>query len=215
MKAKNPGLVHRMTRSVRGRLISGLLILVPLGITLFVLSFIFNITVGVLVPVLHAILPDLPPGAASALSLLLLLSVLYLAGSLASLVLGRKLIAFGERIVDQIPVVKSIYSSSKQVIQLFMHRPEAGMRRVVLISFPSPDLKAFGFVTGEITLPDGTPCYKVFIPTTPNPTTGFLQLSPVASTPVLDLTPEEAIQLIMSGGLLAPAALQVRPAGEI
>lgn len=214
MKPKNPTLLYRMTRSVRGRLISGLLILVPLGITLFVLSFIFNITVGVLVPVLHALLPDLPPLVASALSLGILLAVLYLAGSLASLVLGRKIIAFGERIVEQIPVVKSIYSSSKQVIQLFMHRPEASMRRVVLIDFPSPGLKAFGFVTGEIMLPDGTPCYKVFIPTTPNPTTGFLQLSPIASTPVLAITPEEAIRLIMSGGLLAPAALQVQQAGD-
>lgn len=200
-------LLRSLAHDVRNRLLSGLLVLIPLGISLFVLSLFLKATAGILMPLMTMLLGDLPKGVVFLLSVVVVFGVLYLAGMLASFVVGRKLIGVGERLVDQIPIVKTIYSVSKQVIQLFQTPSSGARRQVALVDFPAPGLKAISFVTGIITLPDGTVCYKVFIPTTPNPTTGFLQMVPVATAQLLDLSVEDAITLIMSGGVLAPDAL--------
>lgn len=197
----------RVWLGIRRRILSGILLLVPLAVTVFVLSLILRGTIGVLLPVLRPLTGDLPLFVVLPLALVVLVVGLYLVGSLASHVIGRKLITYGEWMVSLVPFVKTIYSASKKVIDTFVELPEGGRKQVVLVNFPSPELRAFGFVTGRIITPDGVDCFKVFIPTTPNPTTGFLQLTPVATTPVLDLSPEEAISLIMSGGIMAPDRL--------
>lgn len=198
---------HNIAALIRNRLISGLLVLVPLGITVFVMSFILGVTVRVMLPLTRVLFGHFPQWAIVALSLLLMVVVLYMVGFLTTLVIGRRLIAFSEWLVGKIPVVKTIYSSSKQVVDVFQTRTAAGERQVILVEFPGPGLRAIGFVTGEIRLHDGTHCYKVFIPTTPNPTTGFLQFVEAERACLLDMTTEEAFRLIMSGGVLAPEQL--------
>ncbi|MBP8129173.1 MAG: DUF502 domain-containing protein [Candidatus Hydrogenedentes bacterium] len=198
-------------QSIRKRLVSGLLVVVPAGITLLILSFFYNVTVGMVVPLAHAFLVDMPYPVVALFSFLVLFLALYLTGMLASLVIGRRLIHLAEWIVDQIPLVKTVYSVSKQVIDLFLNQRPGEGQQVVLVEFPGPGLRAFGFVTGRITGPDGLEYFKVFIPTTPNPTTGFLELVPAATTPVLQISMEEAISLIMSGGFLGPERLTASP----
>lgn len=200
-------LAHRVTTTIRNRIVSGLLVLVPLGITVFVMSFILGVTVRVMLPVTRVLFGRFPQWAIVALSLFLLIALLYIVGFLTTLVVGRKIIAFSEWIVNQIPLVKTVYSSSKQVIEVFQTRSAAGERQVVLCEFPGPGMRALGFVTGEIRLPEGTHCYKVFIPTTPNPTTGFLQFVDVERAWLLEMSTEEAFRIIMSGGVLAPETL--------
>jgi len=203
-RPRKHSLFHSVTTLIRNRLISGLLALVPLGITVFVMSFILSMTVRIMLPVTRVLFGKFPPWAITALSLVLLIVLLYVVGLLTTMVVGRRIIAFSEWIVNQIPLVKSIYSSSKQVVQVFQTRSAAGERQVILVEFPGPGLRAVGFVTGEIALPDGTRCYKVFIPTTPNPTTGFLQFVEARRATLLDMSTDEAFRLIMSGGVLAP-----------
>jgi uncharacterized membrane protein len=209
MKTRDKTERHKTLRSrVARRLISGLLVLIPLGITLFVLSLFFRATVGVSASLLGVFLGDLPESAVVLLAVALNIGVVYVAGVLASHVIGRKIIALGETVVAQIPVVKTIYATSKQVLELFQGRPDTEDQKVVLVEFPMAGLKAFGFLTGRIATPDGEECFKVFIPTTPNPTTGYFQLVPVARCQVLDMTTEEALRLIMSAGFLAPPDLR-------
>jgi uncharacterized membrane protein len=210
MAAKETG-ERRKTFRVRvaRRLISGVAVLIPLGITLFALSIIFKATVGVSASFLGLFLGDLPRNVVITLAILLSIGVVYIAGLLASHVVGRKAIALGEVLVEQIPVVKTIYATSKQVVELFQGRSETQSQKVVLVEFPTPGLKAFGFLTGRITMPDATECYKVFIPTAPNPTSGYFQLVPVGRCEVLDMSSEEALRLIISVGILAPPSLEV------
>jgi uncharacterized membrane protein len=209
MKAKKIG-ERRKTLRVRiaRRLISGIAVLIPLGITLFVLSVLFKATVGVSAAFLGLFLGDLPRNVVIMLAVALSVGVVYIAGALASHVIGRKVIALGEVLVAQIPVVKTIYATSKQVIEMFQGRPDSQSQKVVLVEFPTPGLKAFGFLTGHITMPDATECYKIFIPTAPNPTSGYFQLVPISRCEVLDLSTEEALRLIISVGILAPPSLQ-------
>jgi len=193
---------------VARRLISGVAVLIPLGITLFVLSVLFKATVGVSTSFLSLFLGDMPRHIVIILAVLLSGFVIYIAGALASHVVGRKAIALGEVLVAQIPVVKTIYSASKQVIEMFQADPDSQSRKVVLVEFPTPGLKAFGFLTGRITMPDATECYKIFIPTAPNPTSGYFQLVPISRCEALDMSTEEAVRLIISVGILAPPYLQ-------
>ena len=121
--------------------------------------------------------------------------------------IGRKAIAMGERLVEMIPVAKTVYSASKQVIQLISRDTEETPRTTALVDFPAPGIKAFGFVTGRIRMPDGRLWIKVFIPTTPNPTTGFLQIVPEERCTLLDMSTEDTFGVIMSAGVLAPPDL--------
>lgn len=194
--------------TLRYRLLSGLLVLVPAGITVFVLSFVLNMTVGVVAKFFRLFLKEEPKSVVLVLSSITLFMVLYAVGTLASHVVGRKVIDFGERLLIRIPFVKAVYVSSKQVIELFQSRTNIQQRKVALVDFPIEGLRVFGFVTGETTDPEGRPCYTVFIPTTPNPTSGYLELVPFEKTHILDMAPEEAVKLIMTGGFLGPDKLQ-------
>lgn len=194
--------------SIRSRMIAGLLVIIPIGITIFVATFAFRFTAGLLMPALRLVWKDVPEAYGSVLAVAIFVIAVYVVGLLASFVVGRRIIALGEWMVGQIPVLAPIYSASKQVMQTISDRGAMKGQEVVLVDFPAAPLKSFGFVTGAVTAPDGTECYKVFIPTTPNPTTGFLQLVPRASAEVLNMTTEEAFRIIMSAGLLAPPSLK-------
>ena len=194
-----------MTQPFRARFISGLMVIVPAGLTLIVLVTLFQATVGALVPVFRAVLrDDLPHAVVVLTATVFFIGAVYLVGLLTSYVVGKRLISLGERVVGGVPIAATVYSATKQIIEMFQSTADPVRKQVALVDFPATGLKALGFVTGELTLPDGSRCYSVFIPTTPNPTTGFLELVAVERVELLPLTAEEAIRFIMSGGLLQP-----------
>ncbi len=204
---KHGGFWHGQVAPIRNRLLSGFLVIVPIAVTLFVLNLAFRATVGTVATAIDAFLNGFPRTVVYILSVGILFGVLYFAGLLASFVIGRKAIAMGERLVEMIPVAKTVYSASKQVIQLISRDTEETPRTTALVDFPAPGIKAFGFVTGRIRMPDGRMWIKVFIPTTPNPTTGFLQIVPEERCTLLDMSTEDTFGVIMSAGVLAPPDL--------
>jgi uncharacterized membrane protein len=121
-------------------------------------------------------------------------------------VVGRRILGLGERLVLRLPFVKMIYSTSKQVVAAFQGQQRRAFKSVVFIEFPRPGMKAVGFVTGQVRLEDGTAWETVFVPTTPNPTTGFLQLVPAGTAVQTGYTVEEGVKMIMSLGALTPVA---------
>lgn len=198
---------RRVGHNVRTRVVAGLIVLVPVGITFLVLRFLLRSTAGVLAPLVTRLLGQLPDAVVAAISVCALVVLLYLVGVLTTYLVGRRLIAFGESVVARIPLVKTVYSASKQVVQALSLPNRKSFKSVVWVEFPRPGLLALGFVTGTIQDSDGTRFYKVFIPTTPNPTTGFFELVPSQEAREADLTVEEAIKMIVSGGILSPDRL--------
>jgi uncharacterized membrane protein len=146
------------------------------------------------------------PGARAALSLAILLVVIYVLGAVARHVVGRRILGLGESLVLRLPFVKMVYSTSKQVVAAFQGQRRRAFKSVVFIEFPRPGMKAVGFVTGQVRLADGTAWETVFVPTTPNPTTGFLQLVPAGTAVQTGYTVEEGVKMIMSLGALTPTA---------
>ncbi|MBE0537822.1 MAG: DUF502 domain-containing protein [Phycisphaerae bacterium] len=202
--------------AVRNRLLAGVLLLVPFAFTLMVLWWVLGWLRNLLRPIVQyllltlrnvAIVDVVPPTAIKAilfvLSLLFLLTIIYVVGAVGQAVIGRKLIALVERLVLGIPLVRNIYTAAKQVIDAVALKPKTAYQSVVLVEFPRPGYKSLGFLTGRFTTPDGRRFCRVFVPTAPNPTSGFLALIPADEVVETDLTIEETFKSILSGGLLA------------
>jgi uncharacterized membrane protein len=138
------------------------------------------------------------------------LLALYVIGAIASRVIGERLIAMVEIVLARIPLVETIYSAAKKLVGVIQRKPE-GIERVVLIDFPSEGMKAIGFVMQ--TFPDaktGEDLAAVFVPTSPNPTTGYLVTLPVAKLISTDIPMEQAMTMVLSGGAIAPKGITLQ-----
>ena len=208
-------LLEWIRRGIQTRILSGLLIVVPVVVTLYILQFLYSFTAGLLAPLVKRLLigeaePSFAVTAAvAAISVCVFLGVLYLIGMIMTDMVGRRLIGLVEAIISRIPLIKTIYGASKQIVDTISFREgSSGFQSVALVEFPTPNHLTVGFVTGR--LPDGT--FKVFVPTTPNITVGFLELCPPDTVRNCDLTIEEAVKIIVSGGLICPECIHVSPA---
>ena len=150
------------------------------------------------------------PWFESSLAVVLTLIALYLLGWMATRVIGRRAIALFDRIVEQIPLVQKVYKATKQLIAAIQQKPE-GAERVVLIDFPSSEMKAVGFVMRILTDDNtGEELAAVYVPTTPNPTSGYLEIVPVRALIQTDWSVDEAMTFIISGGAVAPDRFRYR-----
>ena len=188
----------------RRRMASGIVALIPIVVTVAVLRFLFRFTASILLPFVDPATAEWPPGARAALSVGILILAVYLLGELATNFFGRRILALGESVVLRVPFVKVVYSASKQVAAAFEGRESRAFKSVVFVQFPRPGMRALGFVTGKLPDASGSMWKTVFIPTTPNPTTGFLQIVPEHELTETGYTIEEGIKMVMSLGVLMP-----------
>lgn len=142
------------------------------------------------------------------LGLFVLFAGIYLLGLLTRTFLGKGLVALGEAIVHRLPLVGNIYRGTKQILAAILSGGEGHFRHAVLFEYPRKGLYAIGFVTspsrGEIQDRTREDTVNVFLPTTPNPTSGFLLMVPRSDLTYLEMTVEDAVKLIISGGIVAP-----------
>jgi uncharacterized membrane protein len=197
---------------LRRRFVVGFLVALPLVVTLFFARFLFQLFDRWFRPISHQLFGREIPG----IGLLLVLAVMLLLGVIATNVVGGRLLAFLERLMARVPLLSPIYQSARQVTEAIQIGETAQFRKVVLVEFPGPGLTSIGFLTRELSGPTvlcPEPAFVIFVPTTPNPTTGFLITVPKRSVKVLDIPIEDGVKMVMSGGLLVPTAL-LGPAAE-
>lgn len=207
-------------------LLIGFFTVAPLWITWVVLDFVFSLLASTGEPFLRAaalaLRPAYPelagalvnPAFQYVLAGLFAVVGLYVIGFTASRVLGRRLIAFFERQLARVPVVQVVYGATRRFLETVRQKPATG-QRVVLIAFPSPEMKAVGFVTRVMTDPDtGQELAAVYVPTSPNPTSGYIEIVPLADTVPTDWTMEEAMAFVMTGGTNAPPHLRFNRSPE-
>jgi uncharacterized membrane protein len=201
-------LVERMRKRVRAHLISGMAVIVPLGITAYVIQLCYRFTAGRLSPTVTRVTEEWPSYLSAGFSILLLFVVLYGMGLVATVFIGRHVIVLAESILHRIPLVKSVYGASKQIVETLLFTDGgANFKSVALIEFPRPGMYTLAFVTGTITI-NGEKRYKIFVPTTPNPTSGYFEIMDPVHVRPSGLSVEEAAKIVMSGGLLAPEAIK-------
>jgi uncharacterized membrane protein len=200
-------MTSRLAAALRRRFLTGLLVTVPVIATLIALRFLLRTLDGVLGPVVTALLGREIPGLGALLTLLVVLGV----GFVATNVFGRRLVGWVESGIGQVPVVRGIYRASREIVSTATLSQRQVFRDVVLIEYPRPGLWAYGFVTSYTRRHGGAALANVFIPGPPVPTTGVLVVSPVAELCFLDMSVEDALKLVLSGGLVAPSVLPEKP----
>jgi uncharacterized membrane protein len=197
-------------RFIRRTLLAGLLILLPLFITYVLIAFLFNIFTGVGAPLVTALLrlfgtDDLGYPKVLIVNLLLSLAVIFLLGLIGTNILGKQLLTAFEGLLLRLPLVKTIYSSAKQVVETFQG-PGRSFQRVVLLQYPRHGLWSIGLVATEradnLNLVPGNKVLAVFVPTTPNPTSGYLVIASPEDVIDLDFSIEDAFKFIISGGIV-------------
>ncbi len=192
-------------------MISGILVLIPLAITIFFLNILLASLTSFVRPLLEQFLGKIQPYAVTLIALFVTTLIIYFTGLVTNYVIGRRMIQLGERLLMKMPIIKSVYSASKQVVDTFSSTTKAAFKAVALVEFPRTGCLALGFVTGAMKNPEGQLMYRVFIATTPNPTTGFLLILPAEEVQFTDITVEEGVKMIVSGGVLSPESYQRRP----
>ena len=195
---------------LRGYLLAGVLVTAPLGVTALLAWWIITFIDERITPLIPAqynpesYLPFSLPG----LGLVVLIVFLTLIGALTAGFLGRWVIHTGERILNRMPVIRSIYSAVKQIFETVLAQQSNAFREAVLVEYPRRGIWAIGFITGttkgEVQNLTEETTVNIFLPTTPNPTSGFLLFIPREDVIPLDMSVEEAVKMVISGGIVTP-----------
>lgn len=218
------GMLQHVQRTVFGYFITGLLAWIPLIVTVWIVRLLINNQVlgierlardvlrymrgvGDRVPTLSFLTEfKYQPG----IGVTMVVIIFLLTGILTQYLLGRRLIGAGERILARIPLISRIYRAVRQIRDVFMGRGGAVFQKVCLVEYPRPGLVAVAFVTssehGVVQEAMNKELIAVFVPTTPNPTSGYLVYLPPNEVKYLDITVEEAMKLVVSGGAYIPGS---------
>ena len=206
---------------LRGWFFAGLLVTAPIFLTIYITWMVVSFLDSQIVSLLPSQLRDLFTtripgfGEVPGYGLIIGLVMITLVGALAAGFIGRWLIRMGESVLARMPIVRSIYSASKQVLETVMASQSDAFRDVVLVQYPRKGLWVIGFVTGntkgEVQQRTHDDTVNVFVPTTPNPTSGFLLFCPRQELVFLDMSVDDALKLVVSGGIVTPPAPKVAP----
>jgi uncharacterized membrane protein len=204
-------------------MLTGVLTIIPIWITWLVFRFVFvqlsNLGMPWVRMFSRAVRADVPylaqlveePWFQSLLAVVVTLLALYLLGWLVSMVIGRRMLRLFDAIMERIPWVQTIYGGTKKMLAALQQKPDR-VQRVVLIPFPTPEMKTVGFVTRVLKDRDsGRELAAVYVPTTPNPTSGYLEIVPLENVVSTEWTIDEAMTFIISGGAVAPDTLNYGP----
>jgi uncharacterized membrane protein len=194
---------------------TGLLTILPLAVTIYVFYLVFNFLDNLVGDMIKAVFNYRVPGIGFAAGILLIMLI----GFIASNIIGSRLINFSDSIMQRLPLAKGIYSSSKQIIDAFTLQGKNAFQKVVLIEYPRKGLFVLGFVTGnsrgEIQTKTQEETLNIFVPTTPNPTSGMLILAPRHEVTELAMTVDQGMKVIISGGLYSPGEEQTKIAENL
>jgi len=208
--ARRPGLFARL----RSSFLTGLVVIAPVGLTIWLVWTLMGWVDGVVLPLVPEQFKPEPYIGINlrGVGIIFFLIFTIIIGWVAKGLMGRSLIRWGESLVDRMPVVRSIYSGAKQIAETVFAQSERSFEKACLIEYPRKGIWAIGFVStqtkGEVsrrTPPDG-PMMSIFVPTTPNPTSGFLLFIPKEEVIELDMSVEDAAKLVISAGLVYPNA---------
>lgn len=195
---------------LRGRFFAGMVIAAPLAATFFILQFLITFIDNRVKPLLPPLLkPETYTNyAIPGFGVLVLVIALTILGAVTANLIGRSLLAATDRIFSRIPIVRNVYAAIKQLTEVLSNNQQASFDRCVMVEYPKKDSWCIGFVSSnakqEIGAKLGTSKIGVFVPTSPNPTSGFLIYVEEAETIALEMSVEEGAKMILTAGLVVP-----------
>jgi uncharacterized membrane protein len=204
----------RTVRSLQSNILAGILTIGPLFVTYLIFSFLFRELAMAGLPLVRLFAASSPevwlrwPWLESLLAILLTLVLLYFAGRLTSLVIGRQAFNLFEALLERLPLIAKVYTSVRQLLDTMMAKKESS-QRIVLVDFPIPGQKSIGFLTRTMTDEvSGAQLAAVLLPNAINPTSAFLQILPMERVVETDLSMEQAMSMLMTGGAVGPETIR-------
>ncbi|MDI6771601.1 MAG: DUF502 domain-containing protein [bacterium] len=198
-----------MRHHFRRYLVAGLLVTLPVGVTVFVLMALFGFLDSLLGPIFTYLVGTRIPGLGLAAGILLILAT----GALASNIIGGRVVQLFDGLMMRIPLARIVYSATKQISGALLQQKRGAFKQAVLVEWPRQGLYTVGFVTGEtrgeVQQKTAERVVNVFVVTTPNPTTGFLCLVPESQVTPLEMSVEDALKLVISAGIVEPPHAEV------
>ncbi len=211
---RSPTRLQRLRRTI----MAGLTIIVPLWLTGWVLKFLFDWADGFSAPLIRQMarpFVDDPDFHIPGLGFVLTFIILWVVGALATNVVGRSLWQFAREALEGLPLVRTIYAPIQQLVESLTSPGKGGFEKVVLVEYPRIGMWTLGFLAGNVPREDeAAPAHSIFVPTAPNPTTGFMLIVPPEQLRPTDLRVEEALKMIVSAGVAVPPALFLHAEAE-
>jgi uncharacterized membrane protein len=183
-------------RRLRIQFGAGIVVVVPIVITVLILVWLFNYIDSIAQPVAESLLGRTIPGLGFGILVLLI----YLTGLVTTSLIGNRLIRYGESLLARVPLFRYLYTGIRQILQSFATPREGGFLQVVLVEFPKQGMRAIGFVTSESRVESGEKLLNVFIPTSPNPTSGYLEVVRESDVIRTDISVDDALKMVLSAG---------------
>jgi uncharacterized membrane protein len=188
---------------LRRDFLAGIFVIVPLVVTVLIFKWLFESIDGILAPAVEAIFGRPIPG----IGFIAIILLVYIAGLIATNVVSGKAVRRAESLLAQVPVIGDIYNILRQISESIMMPHKDGFKEVVLVEFPRPGMRTIGFVTNRIMDSSGQGLVNVYIPTTPNPTSGYLEIIPENDVVHTNISVDEAIKMVVSGGMVSPEVI--------
>ncbi len=198
------GYLRWLGRKIRGHFLAGILVAVPIAVTIWVMYWIFTTIDSYLQPLIQVVLGRPVAGIGFAITVVLI----YLIGAITSNFVGKKLFQWGEYLVARVPIVRPLYASIKQILESFSAPGKSGFGQTALVEFPRKGGWSVGFITCETRAQSGEVWLNIFIPNSPNPTSGgFLQIVRADEVIRTDIHADKAWQMIISAGKSTPSEI--------
>lgn len=197
-------------KRLRRYIVAGILVWVPIGVTIFLVKLLIGLLDQTMVLIPKQYRPEELLGfGVPGLGIILTIVILLVTGVLAANIVGRSMVGLWERMLERIPVVRSVYSAAKNFTEIVFSDSSQSFKKVLLIEYPRKGVYSLAFQTsselGEVQFRTGEDVISAFVPTTPNPTSGFILIVPRKDVIVLDMDVDEALKMIISLGVVIPA----------
>jgi uncharacterized membrane protein len=208
MSPKKQNIFVSTSQSIWTLFLSGLFALLPITLTVGVFTLTLRLIQGWLQPLKHiGFLPSTPYS-----EFLLAILIILVAGTLYNMFILRPFIHALENLFFKLPLIRPVYSGIKKLVDAFSFQDKASFSKVVMVQFPRPNIYSIGFLAnecdGSLNTPTDKKYFSIFIPTTPNPTSGFLVIVPEDEITILDISRQEAMAMIISGGIIQPDSVK-------
>jgi len=187
---------NQLSKKLRAQFVAGILVIVPLGAAILILVWLFGTVDDILQPVVKLLLGRTIPGVGFGITI----ALIYLAGVVATNLIGKRLIRYGESLLARVPLFRYLYTGIKRIMESFSTSGEAGFLQVVLVEFPKKGMRVIGFVTSESWDKSGGKLLSVFIPTSPNPTSGYLEIVREHDIIRTNISIDDALKMVLSAG---------------
>ncbi|MEE8194353.1 MAG: DUF502 domain-containing protein [Dehalococcoidales bacterium] len=207
MKKEGESSSHWLIRNLRKNFLAGILVVVPLAIAVLILIWVFTAIDDILQPIIKGIFGRPIAGLGFGVAIVLV----YIVGVIASNFIGKRVIRFGESLLERVPLFRQLYTGAKQVVVGLSGTGlnKAAFREVVFVEFPRDGMKTVAFVTNELLDKSGKKLLTIFIPTAPIPTSGYFEIVTEDKITRTDISVDEAMGMIISSGMIMPDEMDI------